>query len=266
MSNISKLTLIGAVRLRDPSRRAGNKGGHVKFATNVLAVSATCVAVAGCAVDPRDIGRAPHMTPVGTGLAAPEQAPIPKYAFAGQSGLGRGSLWNDANGNLFRDQRASRLGDVFTINISINDKAQIGNSTDRSRESQVKSTLDFMANMFGVNALGAAAADIQSNSSTKGQGAINRSEKIQLSVAAVVTGVLPNGNLMVRGSQEIRVNYELRVLEIAGIVRPVDITRDNTIAYDKIAEARVSYGGRGRLMEVQQPNVVHQVYDQLKPF
>lgn len=222
--------------------------------------------LAGCAGELRDIGKAPHMTPVGSGLAGPESAPIPAHAFAGATGPGRGSIWNESGKDLFRDQRASRVGDVFTINISINDRATIGNSTDRSRESSVKSTLDYAAKLFGLAALGAASADIESNSSTKGQGAINRSEKIQLSVAAVVTDVLPNGNLMIRGSQEIRVNYELRVLEIAGIVRPNDITRDNTIAYDKIAEARVSYGGRGRLMEVQQPNVLHQVYDVLKPF
>ena len=108
--------------------------------------------------------------------------------------------------------------------------------------------------------------DIESSSSTKGQGNIDRSEKIQLSVAAVVTDVLGNGNLLISGSQEIRVNYELRNLTIGGIVRPRDIGRDNMISYDKIAEARVSYGGRGRLMEVQQPGIGQQVYDLVRPF
>ena len=85
-------------------------------------------------------------------------------------------------------------------------------------------------------------------------------------MAAVVTDVLPNGNLIISGSQEVRVNFEMRLLNVAGIVRPQDISRENTIAYDKIAEARVSYGGRGRIMEVQQPAVIQQIYDRVKPF
>jgi flagellar L-ring protein precursor FlgH len=87
-----------------------------------------------------------------------------------------------------------------------------------------------------------------------------------MSVAAVVTDILPNGNLVVSGSQEVRVNFELRLLNVAGIIRPRDISRNNTIAYDKVAEARVSYGGRGRVMEVQQPAVLQQIYDRYKPF
>lgn len=175
------------------------------------------------------------------------------------------SLWRQRNGDLYRDQRAARKGDVFTINISINDKAQLGNSSDRSQESSISGAINYATKLLGLDALGAASADLASKSSSKGEGAINRSERIQLSVAAIVADVLDNGNMYIYGSQEIRVNYELRVLEIAGIVRPNDISRDNMIAYDKIAEARVSYGGRGRLMEVQQPKVFHQLYDNLKP-
>ena len=105
-----------------------------------------------------------------------------------------------------------------------------------------------------------------SSSSSNGQGTIDRSEKLRLSVAAIVNEVLPNGNVVISGSQEVRVNYELRILNIAGIVRPRDISPKNTISYDKIAEARVSYGGRGRLMEVQQPAYGQQIYDVVAPF
>jgi flagellar L-ring protein precursor FlgH len=175
-------------------------------------------------------------------------------------------LWDERTSDLYRDARATRPGDILTVNIAINDSASLGNNTDRSKESQVKNTFDAVFGLFGINQTGNSAINIDSQSSTKGQGTIDRSEKIQMSVAAVVTEVLPNGNLLISGSQEIRVNYELRLLEIAGIVRPRDISKDNTIAYDKIAEARVSYGGRGRLTEVQQPNPVHQIYDIAKPF
>src|SRR5262249_40519422 len=111
-----------------------------------------------------------------------------------------------------------------------------------------------------------AGMDLKANSSTKGEGSIDRSEKLRLSVAAVVTEVLPNGFLMISGTQEIRVNYEVRVLTIAGIVNPLDVTGTKMIPYDKIAEARISYGGRGRLTEVQQPAWGQRVYDKITPF
>jgi flagellar L-ring protein precursor FlgH len=213
------------------------------------------------------------MTPVGSGLAAyDDQLPVGP---ANDGALGRQMRLDDSRANLFRDVRAMTVGDVVTVNISMDDKAILGNLTDRSRDSKVSSKwsylLDFIPG-FGqpqgaeFKAQGDFTNEIKASSSTQGQGLINRSEQIRLSVAAVVTAVLPNGNLLLRGSQEIRVNQELRVLNIAGIARPRDISKDNTIAYDKIAEARISYGGRGRLTEVQQPAWGHQLYDVFWPF
>jgi len=161
------------------------------------------------------------------------------------------------------------------VNIFMDDKAILGNSTDRSRDSKASMKWSFLFDFIpglgsgaggDVSAQGALNNEIKANSSTQGQGSINRSEQIRLSVAAVVTAVLPNGNLLLRGSQEIRVNQELRVLNIAGVARLRDISRDNTIGYEKIAEARISYGGRGRLSEVQQPAWGHQIYDIVTPF
>jgi flagellar L-ring protein precursor FlgH len=219
----------------------------------------------GCATDLQDIGKEPHMTPVGSGLR-PNVTSMPPVESTRATREGPFSLWDERSADIYRDPRAARPGDVLTVNISINDSATLGNNTDRSKQSQVKNTLDAVFGIFGLNQKGNYAINADSESSTKGQGSIDRSEKIQMSVAAVVTDVLPNGNLMISGSQEVRVNYELRLLEIAGIVRPRDISRDNTISYDKVAEARVSYGGRGRLSEIQQPNTVHQIYDIVKPF
>jgi flagellar L-ring protein precursor FlgH len=228
--------------------------------------------VSGCATDARDIGREPHMTPVGSGLTS--------YDDQFTVGAARGGAWGgpmrlDANRiNLFRDVRAMTVGDVVTVLISMDDKAILGNSTDRSRDAKLKTNWSFLFDFIpGASPAGpehkwtgAVNNDLSSSSSTQGQGSINRSEQIRLSVAAVVTAVLPNGNLVLRGSQEIRVNYELRVLQIAGIARPRDIGRNNVIDYDKIAEARISYGGRGRLSEVQQPAWGQQVYDIFAPF
>ncbi len=229
------------------------------------------LSLGACAVDPRDVGREPHMSPVGSGLNSFEdEIPLGATKIAAPT---RGMRYEDARVNMFRDVRAMTVGDVVTITIVIDDKATLGNSTDRSRDSKVKSTwtylIDFLPALFRgpeFKASGNLSNEIQSNTSTQGQGQINRSEQIRLSVAAVITAVLPNGNLVLQGSQEIRVNYELRVLNIAGIARPRDISKDNTISYDKIAEARISYGGRGRLMEVQQPALGQQLYDQIWPF
>ena len=216
--------------------------------------------MAGCAQSPRSLGHEPSMTPVGAGL---EANVVPhRFGPTAIQPAAFNSLYSD-RANLFRDPRAMKAGDVLTINISINDKATLGNSTDRSLDSEITNSWDGNISAVGTISGG---LDSKSKSSANGVGTIDRSEKIQLSVAAIVTEVMPDGNLIVAGSQEVRVNFELRQLSVAGIVRPRDISKDNTISYEKIAEARISYGGRGRLTEVQQPSVGQQIYDAIKPF
>lgn len=232
---------------------------------------AAALSLSACATDPRDIGREPHMTPIGSGLASyDDQLPVGPTR---DGALGPKMRLEDSRVNLYRDLRAMTVGDVVTINISMDDRAVLGNSTDRSRDAKVKTTWSFLFDFLSGGTggtdhkwTGQIENDLEAKSSTQGQGLINRREQIRLSIAAVVTAVLPNGNLVIRGSQEFRVNYELRVLTVAGIARPRDISRDNMISYDKIAEARVSYGGRGRLSEVQQPAWGQQAYDIFTPF
>ena len=221
--------------------------------------------LSACSTDIRDIGREPHMTAVGTGLQADTKIPELLDVHARPAPQKR-SLWDEKGSDLFRDARAARIGDLVTIVISINDSATFGNSTDRSRESAFKNAFDASSTSTLISGSATGTGNASATSSTKGQGNIGRSEKIQLSVAAIVMEVLPNGNLVISGSQEIRVNFELRELTVSGIVRPRDVSRDNTITYDKVAEARISYGGRGRLSEVQQPALIHQILDLIKPF
>ncbi|MGH1418920.1 MAG: flagellar basal body L-ring protein FlgH [Hyphomicrobiaceae bacterium] len=222
----------------------------------------------GCAANPRDIGVAPAMTPIGEGLVQ-ETASIPISDNYGEKFVS-GSTWRDDGQDLFRDPRARRKGDILTVEISIKDKASLDNSSNRSRDSTggVGANIDFSGTTKFFKANGAAALDVDynGNTETKGSGTINRSESIELLVAAIVVDVLPNGNLLVSGSQEVRVNYELRELRVSGIVRPKDILTDNRISYDKIAEARIDYGGRGRLSEVQQPAWGQQIFDLITPF
>ena len=230
----------------------------------LLVVACCACALSGCAVAPSDIGREPRMSPVGSGL----QANVDKlgaYSFPAPLRASPQSLWDDNRANFFRDPRASRVGDVLTVLISIDDKATLDNSSGRSTSSTVGNGFDFLVGTGSSPPKTTGQLDSTSTSKYDGTGTIDRSEKIQLSIAAVVSGVLPDGNLIVSGSQEVRVNYEMRLLNVAGIVRPRDISKDNTISYDKIAEARISYGGRGRSSEVQQPGWGQQIYDALKP-
>jgi flagellar L-ring protein precursor FlgH len=223
------------------------------------------ISLGGCAGDLREIGTEPKMTPVGTGLSVDMQ-PTASTLFIPATKAKSSSIWDGNKSNIFSDPRATQIGDVVTINIAINDSATFGNATDRSLDSTINTGFDWKLQQDNTQKELKPTVTSESLSSTKGQGNIDRSEKIQLSVAAVVTDILPNGNLIVSGSQEVRVNYELRLLNVAGIIRPRDISRNNTISYDKVAEARISYGGRGRIMEVQQPALLQQIYDRLKPF
>ncbi|MFA5950130.1 MAG: flagellar basal body L-ring protein FlgH [Hyphomicrobium sp.] len=223
----------------------------------------------GCATDPRDIAREPALSAVGSGLLA-DRVPLPAEPASQPVYKPGNSIWQDANASLFRDPRAHRIGDVVTVRISIKDKATIDNNSKRSRDAKTSfaPNLNYDVDVGRVKAAGSGTvnAQVDSQTSTDSKGGVNRSENIDLLIAALVTAVLPNGNLILSGSQEVRVNFEVRELSVAGIVRPGDISTDNTIAYDKIAEARISYGGRGRITEVQQPAIGQQLFDLLTPF
>lgn len=225
-----------------------------------------CVALllAGCASDVSEIMQAPRMSPVGSGLTT-KVRPTAAALFIPRHRPHSESLWDGSRSDLYSDQRAMKIGDVITVVIAINDKAIFGNSTDRASNSEIKGGLNFTLSQNNTLSQFDPQTDLTSSSTAKGQGSIDRSENVKLSIAAVVTDVLPNGNLIISGSQEMRVNYEMRVLHVAGIIRPSDVSKNDTISYDKIAEARISYGGRGRLMEVQQPGFGQQLWDLFKP-
>ena len=182
------------------------------------------------------------------------------------------SLWRTGSRAFFKDQRAARIGDLLTVKVNVTDKANLANETKRSRANAEGFGLP---NAFGLESSAAvAAAGISpdklvagtSTSSSDGAGSVQRAETVVTNVAAVVTQVLPNGNLVVEGKQEIRINYEIRELIVAGVVRPEDIESDNTIDSTKIAQSRIAYGGRGQITDVQQPRYGQQVVDILLPF
>ncbi len=240
----------------------------MRRATRTVLAVGLAGALAACQSDD-NLFTGPTLTPVGVGLTA-QRAPVPvSYVPAGSTSFG--SLYGARSDTLLTDIRAGSIGDTLTVNIRFDDLANFTNETDRNRASEIALDLfgflegsDFGGN--GGGAEGAAGLGIVGESGFEGTGAIDRRERLRLSLAAVVTDVLPNGNLFISGTQEIKVTNEVRVLNIAGIVNPLDISRDNTVPYTKIAEARISYGGRGRLNDVQRPAWGQLVYDTVSPF
>jgi flagellar L-ring protein FlgH len=221
--------------------------------------------LSGCLNERSPLFISPPMSPVGAGFVANTDPALVNELAPPRHPKGA-SLFVDGAANLFTDSRAMRVGDVITVVIRINDKASFGNTSGRSQTAQETLGFSWIPSQTNMNNQINSSGNLTESSTSNGQGSIDRSETIQLLVAAVVTRVLPNGNLIISGTQEVRVNFEKRVLRVAGIVRPRDINKDNSIGYDKIAEARISYGGEGRIMEVQQPAWGQQIFDAVKLF
>jgi flagellar L-ring protein precursor FlgH len=219
--------------------------------------------------------KGPELAPVGypAALVPREQAVLVSAREPAPQAASANSLWRVGARAFFIDQRASRVGDIVTVQIDINDKAQTSNASNSSRASSVSAGVP---NFFGLeSSLGrilpggydpANMITTNSDTSNQGSGSVTRSEKISLTIAAVVTAVLPNGNLVIQGTQEVRTNAELRQLTVAGIIRPEDITSANTIKHTQIAEARISYGGRGDISRVQKTPAGQSLVERFQPF
>jgi len=238
-------------------------------------IALICVLLAAaCSSTP--IGQVPELTPLAS--TADRNAMVTysltdEIAFVNLPRSARASLWTRDRASLLGDRRAMQRGDILTVVIEIDDKAEISNSSDRSRSASQKMAIP---QLFGVpqradnrlpeGASMAAAVELNSNSNSAGDGSVRRNEKLTLRVAATIMDVLPNGVLSIAGQQEVRVNFELRELLVSGFVRPADVTRQNEITYDKIASARISYGGRGQITDMQQSRYGQQALEAVLPF
>ncbi len=245
-------------------------------ALGLSATAALAVSLGGCGAMDRidNIGAAPALAPIANPTTQPGYRPVsmpmptPEHVTYEPN-----SLWRTGSRAFFRDQRAAKVGDILTVLIDIADSAKVDNSTQRTRANSESAGLP---NFLGFesklkNVLPDAVdpsklVDASSATSSAGAGTVDRKESIELTIAGVVTQVLPNGNLVIEGRQEVRVNYEVRELLISGIVRPEDISNTNTIKHTQIAEARISYGGRGQISDVQQPRYGQQLFDVIMPF
>lgn len=250
-----------------------------RYRTIVLSLVALAgtVSLSGCNALQRlsEVGEPPKMTAVENPAQRkdyrPVSMPMPAPEVAQPNA---NSLWRPGSRAFFKDQRAGQVGDILTVIVNIKDeKAELDNATSRSRDAgeslgvPALFGLESSVNNILPNSVAADnLANATSKSTTAGTGKIKREETINIRLAAVVLQVLPNGNLVVAGRQEVRVNHELRELAVTGVIRPQDIRTDNTIDWDKIAEARISYGGRGTISDVQQPRYGQQIFDIIFPF
>src|ERR1700683_116374 len=234
----------------------------------------TIVSIAGGGCSSLDrlsqIGEQPKLSSIDNPTAAPGykpvQMPMPKPEAVSYNA---NSLWRNGSRSFFKDQRAHQIGDLLTVTVNITDQANFANETQRSRTTTEDSGITaFLGSTLlnGRTALPRPLFTADSTSAYDGKGSIQRQESLTTNIAAVVTQILPNGNMVVEGKQEVRVNFEMRELIVAGIVRPEDIQRDNTLASSKIAQARIAYGGHGQLTDVQQQRYGQQVMDVLLPF
>lgn len=231
---------------------------------------------AGCSSMGRikNIGKAPDLAPTENPaeLYGGRSVTLPMPEVSTQAGNAN-SLWRPGSRAFFKDQRARARGDIVTVVIDINDKARLNNTTERSRSNGETAELpafggleNTLVDLLPAGANAAQLVDLSSGSTSRGEGSVDRREDVELTIAAIVTEVLPNGNLVIAGKQEVRVNYEVRELTVTGIIRPEDISNANRISHAQIAEARISYGGRGQITDVQQARYGQQLYDILFPF
>jgi flagellar L-ring protein precursor FlgH len=245
-----------------------------KFARSLLGTAALTSLLTGCAAIDRikQLGEPVALAPIDNPTAKPGYKPVQMPMPTPQPiTYNPNSLWRNGSRAFFNDQRAHIVGDILTVKVNINDTAQFQDQTQLTRTTTEDTEI---TNFIGANAITNPAKAVlpgsiltaSGNSQMNGQGNINRNDQLVTNVAAVVTQLLPNGNMVIEGKQEIRLNNEIRELIVAGVVRPEDIQSDNTIELPKIAEARLAYGGRGTLTNIQTERWGQQAVDIILPF
>ena len=245
-------------------------------------LAGACVALTACGAQERiaNIGKAPETTQIvnPTTQAGYQPVSLPMPAPKNITPQ-KNSLWASDRTTFFKDQRASDVGDILTVVINIDDEAELENETTRTRASAENADLSRLLGLEqdldailpeAINGAGGLLnpdlVDFDADSNHSGAGSVEREEEVEVQLAAIITQMLPNGNMVISGSQEVVVNFEKRVLRIDGVIRPEDISVTNTVSYEQIAEARIIYGGEGQLTDVQQPRYGQQLYDIVFPF
>ncbi len=227
----------------------------------VICHALICASLCGCSAYTERLVDGPDLSPVGSGLSPSQRGEVTgTYAAAASSN----SDWVGGPADYFRDSRARHTGDLISVRISINDNANFNSTSDRSRKASANGSAQLDLGIVGLTGKGSGTA--KNDAASSGQGTVTRSEKLNLSLTVVVREVYPNGTMLVEGSQEVLVNLEKRVVHVSGIVDPRFINVDNSIEYSKIAEARIFYGGSGKISEASKPRWGVQLWDKISPF
>lgn len=252
----------------------------MKTLTLVL-LTATALSLSACGDTLRkldQVGEQPPLTKVENPQTRPDYKPLswPLPDPEGASTRTSNSLWQPGARGFFRDQRATRVGDILRVTINIDDSAEFDNSSSSNRTTADNSSVSALGGLEarigklipipGVSTDPLNLIDINGNTQNNSNGNIDREEQIEAKVAALVTQVLPNGNLVIEGTQEILVNFEVREISVRGVIRPQDITSDNSVDSAQIAQARIVYSGRGRISDTAQPRWGSQAVEILSPF
>ncbi|MES2983709.1 MAG: flagellar basal body L-ring protein FlgH [Pseudomonadota bacterium] len=248
---------------------------------SIVLLAATALTVSGCGNTLRkldQIGDQPPLTKVENPQMRPDYKPLswPLPDPEATSTHTANSLWQPGARGFFRDQRATRVGDILRVNVSIADNAKFDNTTNVGRTTADKSSVGAL---FGLETKIASLVplsgtptdplnllDMSGNTQNNSTGKIDRKETIKTQIATLVTQVLANGNLVIEGTQEILVNYEIREVSVRGVIRPQDITSDNSVDSSQIAQARIVYSGRGQVSDLEQPRWGSQAVEILSPF
>ena len=251
---------------------------HAAYPIRRLVVAAVgALALGGCGATIERvaaIGVEPELAPIENPVSRPDYRPVSLPMPAPEPVVHQAnSLWRSGARAFLKDQRAQGVGDILTVLIAINDDATVNNKTKRTRDANEDATV---SRLFGYEAslnrllpeavVAGNLVDIDSDTLSDSVGEIKRDESINLGAAAVVTQVLPNGNLVIHGSQEVRVNFGIRELSVDGVIRPEDVSTSNTVSHDQIAEARIAYGGRGTISDIQRPRYGQELFDIFYPF
>jgi len=241
-----------------------------------VALAAAIAAIAGCNTLTKlsEVGDGPKLSQIDNPTARPGYKPVSLPLPAAQpADHNPNSLWRPGAKAFFKDTRAKDVGDILTVKLDLQDSATWDNKTERDRQDSEDADVTKLLGIEGqFSKVLPEAVDPSSmlsfgnTHSTSGDGTIERSETLEVTFAAIVTQILPNGHLVILGRQEVRVNAELRELMVTGVIRPEDIDSDNSIPHQKIAEMRVAYGGRGTLSNLQQPRWGTQIWDIIFPF
>lgn len=236
-----------------------------RLATHLNPVASRAVNLSGWGL----VGMFSLLVPAGNLLAADDN-PLPPSAPISETG----SLWSDSGYQqfLYYDQKAKAVGDLVTVKVVESSSASRTASTSLSRDSSIEAGVSALAGLETQAATlrpelkPSALLGASTSNNFEGDGSTTRSGSLTAVITAKVIQVLPNRNLVIVGQQEVKINNELQILTVRGVVRPQDIAINNVVLSTYIADAKIEYAGTGVVTDKQKPGWLARTVDKVWPF